>query len=324
MKITSRAGIFFAMLLPVVCLSARALAQTDPTLLINPWEHGQAFDTSTDAVLESSAPNRETHDETGLSSYHAFGRWRVLPDQEATPRFGYDLTYFDITTTDPALPRHLWNGTVGFAQPVADFNKWFAVVTGAAGYAGDTPFSDPHAVYFTGNVIVGRKFSDDKAFIFALNYDGNRSFLPDVPIPGFAYADRYNEHVTYVIGLPLNSIRYEPQKGLQFDLGWGLLGTFKARVGWEFQRHYSVYTSYTDRLTAFHLSDLPEDRRLFLQEHRAEVGFRWNPTPTLKFSVGTGWAFGQEFSEGYDLRGTTPLRHLRDGPFGRAMLEIGI
>jgi hypothetical protein len=323
MRSISLSCIFLAVAI-VFLLPSRGFAQTDPTLLVKPWQTGQAFDASVDAVIESSAPSRENHQNSiGLSSYQSTGRWRVLPDQKATPRLGYDVTYFNIAGGDPALPHHLWEGTVGFAQPVAEINNWFVVLNGAVGYAGESPFSDPHAVFFTGNVIVGREFSKDRALVVALNYDGNRTFLPDVPIPGFAFADRYNEHLTYVIGLPLNSITYEPVSGLQVDVGWELLETFSGRVGWEFKKHYLVYTSYTDRLTPFHLSNLPEDRRLFLQEHRAEVGFRWNPTELIRLSVGGGWAFGQEFSTGFDLRGTNPVRHLRDGPYGKVLLEIG-
>jgi hypothetical protein len=62
---------------------------------------------------------------------------------------------------------------------------------------------------------------------------------------------------------------------------------------------------------------------LFLEEHRLEAGFRYNPTPLIKASIGGGWAFGQEFSTGYQWYDGKPLRHLRDGPFIEALLEIG-
>jgi len=315
---------YFILAIAVALSAARCFAQTDPTLLVKPWQAGQAFDSTTEAVIQASAPTQEDHrDDVGLSSYHAFGRWRLFPDNVATPRLGYDVTYFDIATDDPALPRHLWNGTVGFAQPIGEINKWFVVLTGAAGYSGESPFSDSHAYFATGNVIVGKEFSKDKAIVVALNYDGNRSFLPDTPIPGIAYADRYDEHLTYVLGFPLNSITYEPVTGLQADVGWTLLETFSGRIGWEFKKHFLLYTSYTDRFSSFYMQNLPEDRRLFLQEHRAELGVRWNPTKLIRLSLGGGWAFGQEFSTGFDVRNTTPLRHLRDGPFGEALVEIG-
>jgi hypothetical protein len=305
--------------------ATRSFAQTGPDILIKPWETNQAFDISTEAVLEASNPTQENHsDDVQLNIYDSMGRYRVVPSQKASPTLGYEVMYVDVDTHDPVLPRHLWNASVGFAQPVAEINKWFVVLTGAVGYAGDSPFSDPHAVYFTGNVVVGRKYSDDKILIVALNYDGNRAFLPDIPIPAIEYADRFSPNLAYVIGFPNNTITYEPISGLQVVAGWETLSTFSGRIGWEFKKHYEVYGSYTDRLTGFHLSTLPEDRRLFLQEHRAEVGFRFNVTNVFRFTVGGGWAFGQEFSEGFDSRSTNPMRHLRDGAFGRAKIEISI
>ncbi len=301
-----------------------AFGQTSPDLLIKPWQPHQAFDTSTEGVLESSAPTREdSTNSVGLSSVHAQGRWRILPDERATPRIGYDVLYFDIRGHDTYLPRHLVDASVGFAQPIAEVNKFFVVVTGAVGYAGASPFSDPHAQYFTGNLIVGREFSKDKALVIALNYDGNRTFLPDVPIPGIEFANRYNQHLTYVIGLPLDTITYEPVNGLQIVAGLEVLQTFIGRVGYEFDKHFAILSTYTDRLSAFHLSNLPADRRMFLQEHRVEAGFRWNPTQLIRVTAGGGWAFGQEFSQGFDSRGLNPRRHLRDGPFAELNVELG-
>jgi hypothetical protein len=306
--------------------SARAFGQTDPRLLVLPWDDAdhQAVDTSTEGIFGSSLPTQEDHrDDVRVSEIHSYGRWRLFPDSPATPRLGYDVLYYDIDTTDRRLPQHLFDGTVGFAQPVAEINKYFVVVTAAAGYAGDSPFNDPHAVFFTGNIIVGRKFSEDKALITALNYDGNRTFLPGIPIPALEYKDRYNEFLTYTIGAPLNSITYKPINGLQVDLGWEFVTTFNARVGYEFLKHYSFYGNYADDFTGFHQRTLSPDHRLFFEQHRAEVGFRYNATRLVTLSVAGGWAFGQEFSQGYDATGQNPVRHLRDGPYARALLEIG-
>jgi hypothetical protein len=307
-------------------LTGRSFGQTDPRLLVLPWDDAdhQAVDTSTDAIFGTSLPEQEgPHDNVRIDEVRSYGRWRVLPDEKATPRIGYDALYIDINSADRRLPVHLFDGTIGFAQPVAEINKYFVVVTAAAGYAGDSPFNDSHASYFTGNLIVGRVFSDDKAIVAALNYDGNRTFLPGIPIPGIAYKDRYNQYLTYTIGAPLNSITYEPINGLQINAGWEFITTFKVRVGYEFLQHYSVYTQYGDDLNAFHQRTLSPDHRLFFEQHRAEAGLRYNPTKLIRFSVAGGWAFGQEFSQGYDATGLNPVRHLRDGPFGEVLLEIG-
>jgi hypothetical protein len=310
-------------LLSVFLVSARATAQTGPDLLVKPWDEGQRVQTSTDGLLNAQGHTREGDTGIRLSTYHALGRWRVFPDSRATPRIGYDVQYWDLESTDPALPRNLWDMTVGFAQPVAEMNGWFAAITGAIGYAGNAPFSDSHAVYGAANAIVGREFSKERALLIALNYNGNRTFFPDVPIPGFAYADRANDYFTYVIGLPYSSITYEPVKGFQVEGGYTLIDTLEAKIAYQFTEHWAVFGEYLDQLSPFHIDGTKADRRLFFHTHEAEIGVRYNPTKHIRLSVSGGWSFGQEFSRGFDDRSLEPVRHLSDTPFARLRFELG-
>lgn len=316
-------GVAFAMVL-VALTSTASRGQTGPNLLINPWATGQAFDTNSTAIIRQA-----THTDSGkyaqVNDYQSQGRWRVLPDNEASPRLGYSVSYFDINSSDRSLPDHLFDTSVGFAQPVARLGKYFAVVTAAAGYAGDKPYSDSDALYFTANLLIGRQFSDDKALIFDLNYDGNRTFMPDVPIPALEYKDRVNEYFTYTVGLPINQITYTPLRGLQIDAGWSLVQTFSGRVGYTFAKGVEVYGQYIDRLSAFHLSaDQNPDSRLFYQERLASIGMGWRPTRLIRVSVQGGWSFASEMYRGWDVRDYTVVRHFADGAFGQVQLDIGL
>ena len=304
--------------------AGRCGAQTGPTLLVNPWATGQAIDTSTDAVIRA-ATRTDSGKYTQVNDYYSAGRWRVLPDSEASPRLGYEVLDYNISTTDRSLPNNLWDTSVGFAQPIARLGKYFAVVTGAIGYAGNKPFSDSDALYFTGNLLVGRQFSDDKALIFDLNYDGNRTFLPDVPIPAVEYKDRVNEYFSYTIGAPINSITYTPLTGLQIEGGWSLVSTFSGRVGYKFAKPFELYGEYIDRLTGFHISaDQNPDSREFFQERRAGVGLAWKPTRLISIGVVGGWAFNEELYRGFDVRKYTVVRHLADGAYGQVQIDIGL
>lgn len=313
----------FVAALAVTMLVSTAGAQTGPDLLVKPWDPGQAVYTSTDALVGAAAHTRETSTTIRLSTYHALGRWRVLPDNRATPRLGYDVQYWDIDTADPALPNHLWDANVGFAQPVAEFNGWFAAVTGAIGYAGNSPFSDSNAIYAAANIIVGREFSQDRALLIALNYNGNRTFLPDLPLPGFAYADRANEFLTYVVGVPYSSITFEPTKGFQIQGGFTLVDTLEAKIAYQFTKHFAAFGQYTDQLSPFHIDNTNPLRRLFLHTHGVELGVRWNPSKLIRLSLSGGWGFGREFSRGFDSRNLAPVRHLSDSAFGRLQFELG-
>ena len=301
----------------------RCAAQTGPGLLVNPWATDQAIDTSTDAVIRA-AERTDSGRYTQVNSYHSEGRWRVLPENEASPRLGYEVLDYNINTTDRSLPHNLWDASVGFAQPVARLGKYFAVVTAAVGYAGDKPFSDRTAYYGTANLLVGRQFSDDKALIFDLNYDGNRTFLPDVPIPAVEYKDRVNEYFTYTIGAPINQITYTPLTGLQIVGGWSLVSTFSGRVGYTFGNKLELYGQYVDQLTGFHISaEQNPDSREFLEERRAGVGIGFKLSRLARVSVQGGWAFGQEIFRGYDVRKYDVVRHLADGPYGQVQIDIG-
>ncbi len=278
----SRPVLFSAIaLLAVFLLAQSSHAQTTPDLLVKPWEDGQAVDTSTEGTFEAAGHTTETSDTTRLSEFHEFGRWRIFPDNDATPRIGYDFLYYNTQSSDPVLPRNLYDTSIGFAQPIGQFtNKWFAVVTGAVGYAGNSLFDDSSAIYAKGDIIVGRQWGPDHALIVALDYNGNRTFLPDCPIPGFAYTNRYNPQLKYVLGLPYSSLTYDPADGLEVEAGYSLVETFEARIGYEFVKHFLVYGDYMDRLAPFHLDTLPGDYRLFLQTHLLEMGITWAPNET--------------------------------------------
>ena len=313
---------FFAL-----ALSSIAAAQTGPDLLVKPWDKGQFFDSESDGLLQAAGhtdnPN-QSNDSIRLSQYEAFGRFRLIPDSEATPRLGYDVSYLDVATTDHRLPQHLVDASIGFAQPLAHLpHEFFLAVTGAAGYAGNAPFDDPAAFYPAVNLIVGRVFNEDQALIVALNYDGHRTFLPDCPIPGFAYAARLSPQLTYVLGLPYSSLTYEPVKGFQSEIGYTLVNTFEAKFAYEFVKHFAAFVQYSDSLKPYHLNDTDSLRRLFFQTHDVEAGVRYNLNKLIRFSVSGGWAFGQEFSDGFDSRNLRPVRHLSDAPFARLDLEVG-
>ena len=307
----------------IITLSAAlAHGQTGPDLLIKPWDAGQHVDTTTDFLMQPSEHTRENAGSVQISTFSSYGRYRVF-DDDATPRFGYDFRDYQIRTDSPLIPKNLIHGSIGFAQPVGVVNDWFVALTGAVGYAGNSPFSDPEAVFAIGNVIVGHKFNVDRALVVALNYNGNRAFFPDVPLPGFGYADRATENLTYVIGLPYNTITYEPFKGFQIEGGWNLITSFSAKIAYQFTKHFAVYGQYSDRIDPYHIDNTSNTSRIFFQTHNIEVGFRGNLNKLNRLSIGGGWAFGQEFAEGWDTRTLNPILHLRDGPYARIQLEIG-
>jgi len=53
-------------------------------------------------------------------------------------------------------------------------------------------FADTNGIFGIGHVTYRRKLSERDSLILSLDYNGNSSFLPDVPLPGFAFEHRSN------------------------------------------------------------------------------------------------------------------------------------
>ena len=87
--------------------------------------------------------------------------------------------------------------------PVGKAGDWIFAVGVAAGYAGASPFSEGNAWYGKATAVALRQFSESDALVLVLDYDGNRTLLPDVPLPGIAYTHRVSPSLFYVIGAPV-------------------------------------------------------------------------------------------------------------------------
>jgi len=310
-------------LIVLIFLTSTLRAQVGPALLQMTWEKDQYFDTVDSGLFEAAAHTDGPGDpDVRISSYHFLGGYRLEPGNVGSTRIGFDVQDYDIVGHNPELPRNLLDSQIGFIQPILNINKWFVVVGGSLGFDGNKPFTGSNSVYATGDVIAGRQFNKDQWLFVGIDYNGNRTFLPDCPIPGFAYANRLNDYCTYVLGLPYSQVTFYPIEGFQFEAGFQLVETFDANLGYQFNKHVAVFGQYTDKYNPFHVQDTSPDSRLFFESHQLEVGLRFNGPRSIRLSVSGGWAFGQEFSTGFDSRNNTPLVHVADAPFAKVKLEI--
>jgi hypothetical protein len=309
----------------LVFIASTVRAQVGPALLQETWQRDQYFNNSEGALFEAAGHTDGAGDtDIRLSQYHALGGYRLQPGNVGSTRIGFDVLDYDVVGHDPVLPRNLMDAKLGFVQPITTVNDWFVVLTGTVGSASNEPFSDGSGVYGGGDVIIGHRFRKDDYLFIGIDYDGNRTFLPDTPIPGFAYAGTYNDYCTFVLGLPYSQVTFQPLTGLQVEAGFQLVSRFDANVGYQFSKHWALFGQYTDLLSPFHIDHTQPDSRIFFQTHEVEAGIRWNGPRFTRFSISGGWAFGQEFSNGWDSRMTIPLRHVSDGPFARFKFEIAL
>jgi hypothetical protein len=300
-----------------------ARAQTGPTLLLKPFPKEQAIDGRADAIFLDPGHVKKADDDFRLSSYETQGRWRVQPGNLISPRIGWDFTFLDLDTRFPALPDQLVDQSIAVAMPVAKFGDWIVGASVGVGYAGDRPFADGDAWYGKGTLSVFRLFNESDALVFALDYDGNRTILPDVPLPGVAYTKRVARDFFFVVGLPVTSVEWRPDDRLRVEVVYSVPDSFDASAGYRVGRFLTVLGNLENRREAFSIDGLPANHdRLLFQQRRAEIGLRWEPKKDVMFNLAGGYAFGQEFSTGFDSRKTDLVADVSDEPYVRLGVDI--
>src|SRR5438128_1861271 len=82
------------------------------------------------------------------------------------------------------------------------------------------------------------------ALFFALDYDGNRPILPDVPLPGVAYTKRVARDFFFVIGAPVTSIEWRPDDRLRVELVYTVPDRLDASLGYRFAKGFTVFGNF--------------------------------------------------------------------------------
>jgi len=300
-------------------------AQTGPSLLVAPFPKEQFTDARGGWTYEDAGHVKGSDDSLRLGFYETAGRVRLFPGNLTSPRVGWEFQYIDIRGNPDLLPGQLTDQSVGVAFPVAKVDEWIFGVALGLGYAGASPFGEGTAWYGKATAVAFRQFSDSDALVFVLDYDGNRTFLPDVPLPGVAYTRRVSPSLFYVVGLPLSSVTWKPLDKLSVEAGWYPIESFHASAGYEFTPHWSAFASLDYRSSAFRLEGLSGNDRLLFQQRRAEVGLRFAPRvgkDTFAVTAAAGYAWGQEFSTGFDSRKSDEVADVSDEPYVRFGVEV--
>src|SRR5688572_2462473 len=187
------AAALFALALSV-CFGRPARAQTGAQLLLEPFPKELTLDASADVYLYENGHGKRNEADFRLSILETDGRFRLTPGDVASPRLGYAAKYLDLDTTIPGLPDRLVDMSVGGATPVGKvFDDWVVGVSAGVGYAGDSFFGDGNGYYGKATVGLFKQLGEKESIAFGIDYDGNRTFKPDVPLPGFAYIKRIDQ-----------------------------------------------------------------------------------------------------------------------------------
>lgn len=218
-------SLFFVPAFLLVCIagSANTLAQTGPELLLAPVPEELKLDANAYVGFRDTGHDKATDADFRLDIFETQGRFRLNPGDVASPRIGYSFSYLNIDSSIAGMPEHLVNQSIGFAMPIAQQDGWIVGFSVAAGYAGDSFFGDGDAFYGKAAIGVFKQLSPTDTIAIAIDYNGNRTFRPDLPLPGFAYIKRVDERLLLTLGIPVTSIEWQPIDKLRVQFGYLLV-----------------------------------------------------------------------------------------------------
>lgn len=318
-RMTKRSLLLVAATAAVLSLivPARSFAQTSPALLLKPWDAAGAGETTTTGMAEDTARVQSNGNPFQFSTVESQGRFRILPGMEASPRVGYDVTFLNAHTSQQRFPHQLLDASIGAGSFLGISNGWVFGAQLGVGYAGSSPFGEGRGWYARGSFLVAKKFDDQNALGIGLDYDGHRSYLPDTPLPGFAFSHTFDPHLDMVIGAPLSSITWKPDDHWRFYLDWLLLTDLDVNATYKVTKQIGVFASFETHRDQFWIHELGDHNRLLYLQRRAEGGVTWDPIERLHLTAAIGYAFSTDFRSGWDYRQTSPYLYASNAPYVR-------
>jgi hypothetical protein len=307
----------------VVGWAAASFAQTGSTLMLKPWAPEKLAEAQASGIFENQG-HTDNDADLQLSMYESYGRVRLFPGQQASPRFGYDFLKMDLHSNDPGLPDQLYDQSVSAGMFVWQHSGWVAGVTAGVGYAGDSPFGDGNGWYYLASIGIGKELdkAHESVLAFVIDYDGNRTLFRDVPLPGVEYVYRLDPTLRFTVGLPVTSVLWTPIEKLSIEATYTLTDRFDATITYDVVKQLSVFGRLDTRREAFWIDGASGDDRLIFQQRRVEAGIKFNPIEQLSIVASGGYAFGQEFSFGWSERSSDKVADVSDELFFRVGVEL--
>lgn len=292
-------------------------------MLVKPWPmKDEMFDGRAEAFFFNAGHTSEPHDKFHLSMFDSVGRFRIIPGSEISPRIGYDFNFLDLHTPNKKLPNYLSDESVAVGSGLFQQGKWIGAMTLGVGYAGDNAFGNGAAWYGKADVILVRQLDHEDYLGFVVDYDGHRTYAPDIPLPGFGYSHRFDPKLQMVLGVPYSSVSWTPIDRLDIEAEYAILSDIRVNIGYEFLRHLTAYGLFDYSRDAYHVSNLPKDRRLLFFQYRLEAGIRYQPIRQVSVGLGAGYGFDGQFRSGFDFQRTHAVTDFSDSPYVRGEVEV--
>jgi hypothetical protein len=306
--------------------AAPAMAQTGADLLLKPYKEGTNYELQFDAgwAFQSETDNGPGYD-ISIGYLGGQGRAAFLKGNQARPLAGFEIHHLFLDTNDPALPDNLGDYSAGVGFGIFSQDGWIGGLSLGVGYAAAQPFEDGDGYYGKATLVVGKEDAWRGWTIgVALDYDGNRTAFPDVPLPGFVMRKKFDQyHATVSLGFPVTGVIWQPNDQWDIEVNYLFPDDANAKVTYYVTPQFGVYGSVAQSSDAFKydLGDNNLDRLIYTQR-RAELGVDWKASESVSVLVAGGYSFGRRFTYGFDTRDDVKVADLDDGPYARLSVQI--
>jgi hypothetical protein len=302
----------------------RALAGSYETQYnaLNRWTGNEWYQSWNDFMLENSSYVRNDSSPAQIGWVHDGGRIRLANTGRYSPTIAYNSLWMPLNTDSPLLPRQLDSQSMSFGTPLGRIGKWGFGVSVGAGYAGSTPYNDPSSIYGMALITTQYKFNPRDRVLLSLDYNGNRSFMPDVPLPSIEYA-HITRRFTLIAGFPEIGIDWRPTPKLRLLVHYYIYDDGEAKASYALFPWMHLYSKFDASSWAFHVDRYHSDQRLFFTMSRIEAGIKLiNFSRHATLTIGGGYAFNQAFSQGFDGRDESPVGQIANALYAHVSFNI--
>jgi hypothetical protein len=273
--------------------------------------------------LNESSTNNASAD-IDLNRYDAMGRSRLNTDDDCGFTVEFDLTYLNLVTSDPSLPPRLVDQSITAGFGIGHDNEWAIPAIVGTGYAGNNAFGDGDALYTLADLIATRRIDDRISLRLILDWNGNRSIFPDLPLPAISYQKLTTDKLSYTVGLPISAIAWEPTDRASVNLTYSAPLSLNATASYKLSCSLDLFGRFASGVDAFKLDGSSDHRRLFFQQRRIEDGFRFRVHEVVDLALAGGYAFDQEFNRDFDVCDVDSAAKVSDEPYVRTALSVRV
>ncbi|MEW5914499.1 MAG: hypothetical protein AB1814_18230 [Thermodesulfobacteriota bacterium] len=288
-------------------LAAPVLAQPPMAMWFDPTLGDLKADISYSAAY---APERGVEGQAADLGYWRQGVTWLAPlwqsrRQELSLHGKVDYMHLDTSAVLPdsrrAFPRELWDLRLGGTYRRQLSGGWVLGGDLTVGSPSDRPFNSYDDTSINATVTMMTVEQKRHYWLFFVNYSNTRDFLPDVPIPGVAYAFRPGPELQVLLGLPLASLHWRPAPRVNLRGLYVFPRTVITHAGYHLTKWLEAYTGFDWTYQRYFLHDRNDQKdRFFFYQKQIKLGLDFRLVPGLRLDLSGGYVFDRLWFEGND------------------------